>query len=47
MADDVGDGELLARLGGDEFALLVTDLPGDGHESLEAATAVALRRARS
>ena len=47
MERDVDAGELLARLGGDEFALLITDLPGEGQENLEAATAVALRRARS
>ncbi|GIH08236.1 hypothetical protein Rhe02_63030 [Rhizocola hellebori] len=46
IANDIDEGELIARLGGDEFALLITDLPGDGQESLEAATAVALRRAR-
>ncbi len=46
MAEDVEEGELIARLGGDEFALLVTNLPGEGQEGLEAATAVALRRAR-
>jgi diguanylate cyclase (GGDEF)-like protein len=46
MAEDIDEGELIARLGGDEFALLMTDLPGEGQESLEAATAVALRRAR-
>ncbi len=47
MESDADPGELLARLGGDEFALLMTDLPGEGQENLEAATAVALRRARS
>lgn len=46
LAHDAGEGELIARLGGDEFALLMCDLPGEGSEGLEAATAVALRRAR-
>jgi diguanylate cyclase (GGDEF)-like protein len=46
LAADAGENELIARLGGDEFALLMSDLPGEGSEGLEAATAVALRRAR-
>jgi len=46
IAADAGENELIARLGGDEFALLMSDLPGEGSEGLEAATAVALRRAR-
>ncbi|HCU52606.1 MAG TPA: GGDEF-domain containing protein, partial [Micromonosporaceae bacterium] len=47
LAEDIDPAELVARLGGDEFALLMTDLPGDGGDGLEAASAVALRRARS
>jgi diguanylate cyclase (GGDEF)-like protein len=46
LAGDRGETELIARLGGDEFALLMSDLPGEGSEGLEAATAVAMRRAR-
>lgn len=48
LAADVDGGELVARLGGDEFAMLVVHgLPADDTETLEGATAVALRRARA
>ncbi len=51
LSADAEVSELVARLGGDEFALLITDLPlpsrVDGVDPLEAAGAVALRRARA
>ncbi len=52
LSEDAEVSELVARLGGDEFALLITDLPVassvvDGADPLEAAAAVALRRARA
>jgi diguanylate cyclase (GGDEF)-like protein len=46
LARDADENELIARLGGDEFGLLMTELPGEGSDGLEAATAVAMRRAR-
>lgn len=57
LAEDAEPTELVARLGGDEFALLMTELPvspgaepnpdGTMPDALEAAAAVAMRRARA